>query len=536
MEPSTAKPRPIPPPPVHIPRPPARRVILPPPPPIHAQPVRRALPLPWPRDANLVLLALLIVALALMGWSYFSERHLVTVTVNGQQTLLLTRQTTVRSVLRESGFTWNPEDIIRPALDEPIPADGKIAIRVAMPITIAADGNVLERRTQGTTIAAVLKENDIQLKPSDKVYLDGQLVKANTNLPRDSAAPGRVASPAQNLPPARIAIERAVPISVSDNGLVSTIYTTDHTLGAALHDAGVLVYLGDYISPDLGSPVSAGVSVYIQRSRAAAINVDGHTIKTRTRGATVSDLLSQEGVELAGKDFTDPVPTSPVLDGTTVKVTRVREVYITETQPITFQVRVLPNPDMEIDTRAVTQQGARGAKNRLFKLVYENGKLISRGLEREWIAQPPQDRIINYGTKIVVRDLTMPDGTVIHYWRDIKMLATSYSASTSGKLPTDPYYGRTFLGLEAGKGIVAVDPRIISLRSSVYVPGYGLGLAGDTGGLIKGRHIDLGYSDSELGSVSWYRWIDVYLLTPVPPANQINYSLPDLPVDRTRGQ
>jgi hypothetical protein len=25
--------------------------------------------------------------------------------------------------------------------------------------------------------------------------------------------------------------------------------------------------------------------------------------------------------------------------------------------------------------------------------------------------------------------------------------------------------------------------------------------------------------------VLWYRWVDVYLLTPVPPADQINYIL-----------
>jgi len=73
-------------------------------------------------------------------------------------------------------------------------------------------------------------------------------------------------------------------------------------------------------------------------------------------------------------------------------------------------------------------------------------------------------------------------------------------------------------------GIVAVDPRVINLRSEVYVPGYGVGLAGDTGGAIKGKRIDLGYDDDNLKL--WYRWVDVYLLTPVPPASRIDYTLP----------
>jgi 3D (Asp-Asp-Asp) domain-containing protein len=101
------------------------------------------------------------------------------------------------------------------------------------------------------------------------------------------------------------------------------------------------------------------------------------------------------------------------------------------------------------------------------------------------------------------------------------MLATSYSASTAGVSPTNPWYGRTATGMQMRNGIVAVDPRVIDLRSKVYVPGYGVGIAGDTGGAIKGRRIDLGYADEDL--VLWYRRVDVYLLTPVPAV--IDYRL-----------
>jgi 3D (Asp-Asp-Asp) domain-containing protein len=80
------------------------------------------------------------------------------------------------------------------------------------------------------------------------------------------------------------------------------------------------------------------------------------------------------------------------------------------------------------------------------------------------------------------------------------------------------------------KGIVAVDPSVIPLRSKVYVPGYGVGIAGDTGGSIKGRHIDLGYDEDNL--VLWYRWVDVYLLDPPPPRSQIRWVLPNWPVER----
>jgi hypothetical protein len=61
----------------------------------------------------------------------------------------------------------------------------------------------------------------------------------------------------------------------------------------------------------------------------------------------------------------------------------------------------------------------------------------------------------------------------------------------------------------------------------VYVPGYGPGAAADTGGAIKGRRIDLCYDDDNL--VLWKKWVDVYLLEPVPPSATINWLLPSYP-------
>lgn len=51
--------------------------------------------------------------------------------------------------------------------------------------------------------------------------------------------------------------------------------------------------------------------------------------------------------------------------------------------------------------------------------------------------------------------------------------------------------GRTASGLPVGPGVVAVDPRLIPLGTRLFIPGYGPGIAADTGSAIKGRIIDL---------------------------------------------
>ena len=51
--------------------------------------------------------------------------------------------------------------------------------------------------------------------------------------------------------------------------------------------------------------------------------------------------------------------------------------------------------------------------------------------------------------------------------------------------------GTTATGLPVGPGIVAVDPTVIPLGTRMTIPGYGEGVAADTGGAVKGAHIDV---------------------------------------------
>jgi 3D (Asp-Asp-Asp) domain-containing protein len=64
--------------------------------------------------------------------------------------------------------------------------------------------------------------------------------------------------------------------------------------------------------------------------------------------------------------------------------------------------------------------------------------------------------------------------------------------------------GRTASGLPCAKGVVAVDPRLISLGTQMYVPGYGKAIAADVGTAIKGRIIDL-WMPTDAAARKWGR-------------------------------
>lgn len=51
--------------------------------------------------------------------------------------------------------------------------------------------------------------------------------------------------------------------------------------------------------------------------------------------------------------------------------------------------------------------------------------------------------------------------------------------------------GTTAGGIPVAPGVIAVDPRVIPLGTRLWIPGYGQGIAADTGGDIKGNTIDV---------------------------------------------
>jgi 3D (Asp-Asp-Asp) domain-containing protein len=297
-------------------------------------------------------------------------------------------------------------------------------------------------------------------------------------------------------------------------------------LGEALRQEGIHLYLGDHVEPSLSSPISAGMQVFIERSKPVTIQVDGCLIKTRTPGDTVSEALAQEGVTLLGKDYTEPSVDAPIVGDVAIRVVRVREETVVEQDPISFETVWQPDPTLELDHQRLDQEGEDGVTKRRICVVYEDGQEVKRGLEAEWVDREPQNKVIAYGTKIVLREVETTEGRRT-YWRKFRALATSYTAATSGKSPDHPEYGLTRLGWQMRGGIVAVDPRVINLKTELYVPGYGVGVAADTGGKVRGRHVDLGYEEDELKL--WYEWVDVYLLAPSPPTNQIRWVLPSWP-------
>ena len=64
--------------------------------------------------------------------------------------------------------------------------------------------------------------------------------------------------------------------------------------------------------------------------------------------------------------------------------------------------------------------------------------------------------------------------------------------------------GRTATGIPTAPGVVAVDPSVIPLGTRLTIPGYGDGIAADTGGAVQGNTIDVWFP-THAQALAWGR-------------------------------
>lgn len=428
----------------------------------------------------------------------------VTVMIGDEASQVETRAKTVDDVLRELSLTINDGDTVSPIPETPVTAGLVIRITRARDVTLIIDDQPQAIRTLFTNPLDILNEAGLSVGEKDRVWVDG----TQTNMVDMLGWP---------VPATTISLRHAITVQLDDDGRESSILTASTTVGEALFEAGVTLYLADTVTPDINAPVVAGQQISIRRSSPVSIVADGVTLETRAQGATVGDGLAAAGVVLMGMDYAIPDETSSLQPGMLIRVIRVTEEVIQEQQTIPFETVYQGDPAIELDQVAVAQEGQNGISKINIRVHYENGIEINRQQESSVVAVEPLNRIISYGTNIVLRTIDTPDGPR-EYWRHIRMYATSYHPAALGG------DNITATGRVLTKGIVGIDPTVIPYGTELFVTGYGVGIAADTGGPRSTRlWIDLGYDDANW--ISWSKTVDVYLLTPVPP--QIDYMLPD---------
>ena len=207
--------------------------------------------------------------------------HAIVVYVDGVDETVGTHRHTVADLILDLEIDLRPQDRVTPNLDSQLRAVTRIEIERARPYQILVDGRTVFIASWHNTPRRVLDDAGIMIDKYDEVLVVGSPVGLDEELPRPSQRAARSVYQGGHewsrieMNSLQLVVSRAVPITVDDSGIPFTVRTTAHTVGEALRQAEITIFLGDRVEPDLGSEVSTGLRVAIERSTPLTLHADG---------------------------------------------------------------------------------------------------------------------------------------------------------------------------------------------------------------------------------------------------------------------
>lgn len=298
-------------------------------------------------------------------------------------------------------------------------------------------------------------------------------------------------------------------VQIQDDGLIFNTKIYSNTVKDALSETGIDLREYDEISCNLESRVKDIPVISIKRAKAVIVNVDGSATRVYTTADTVGEVIDELAITEDNSKYVITDRNTEVTENLIISVVTASFEEAYERSEIPFDTVKRENNRLLNGTTKVVTKGENGIKKYTYRVIKNGDTELSRQLVSESIEKEPVTQIVEYGTYVPAKveapaekkstgGVTSRDGGM-RYSRVIDVSATAYDISfeSTGKRPGDRGYGITATGMQAKRGVIAVDPSVIPLGSRVYIesldgyPDYGYAVAGDTGGAIKGNKIDL---------------------------------------------
>lgn len=278
---------------------------------------------------------------------------------------------------------------------------------------------------------------------------------------------------------------------------VNTLYSSSNSV---LLQAGIVLGPQDEyrLSTD---KLMNGTTIEVFRAVPVTVIYQGKSQVVTTGKPTVGEVTQSLGI--VGEDIKlEPDGTTRVATGMQITAITLSEKLVERQVAEPFAVIRKPDGNLEKGVEEVIEVGQDGVKTITVKVHFADGKQIAEETVDEKITETPKPKVIKVGT----RDTVETSRGAMRFSRSTYMEASAY-------LPTDGSgAGITATGIPARRGIVAVDPDVIPLGTRLYVAGYGLALAADTGGAIVGNRIDLCMEGYYEAMRFGHRTVKVYIL------------------------
>jgi 3D (Asp-Asp-Asp) domain-containing protein len=299
-------------------------------------------------------------------------------------------------------------------------------------------------------------------------------------------------------------------VTLLENG-TSTKYTTPAaTVEVFLRERKIAYEAGDFLSVPRDTGIADEMTIEYRAGSAYHVITDGSESVVTLAADTVGDVLKAAHIVLGPFDEVVPAVTERAPADGAVRVTRINMWDETKTKSIPRRTEVRLEATLPPGRSQTLDAGADGVQETTYHFVQRGSDAPVRTLAGSRVARAAKPRVVvrGLGEYEAFRQLAQEgiSTSLSIAGTALRMIATAYIPQCYG------CSGITKIGLPAGHGVVAVDPRVIPLGTKLYIPGYGRAVAGDIGSAIKGGRIDLGFN--HLGDALRFgrREITVYIV------------------------
>ncbi len=296
--------------------------------------------------------------------------------------------------------------------------------------------------------------------------------------------------------------------SKSDIGSVASLRRTNETLTQRIHTATLDLYSLD---AQLGRAHAQLAALQAERERIAReraslrlrldVTRQNARVADRRIAILVRNLYEQQtsdplAIVLGAQSLDDAITTLDDLNRSAQTHQQIAQTSRDARISLTALRRTLEQQDAHV--RANEEAAAR-AEAALVQARGARSALISDLSARRNFAEGQIARIDALAsasaaaTAPAAATASAPGAAVSTGARTITVTATAYSTE-----------GATATGIPAGWGTIAVDPSVIPLGTRLTIPGYGDGVAADTGSAVTGSTIDLWFP-TDRQALAWGR-------------------------------
>ena len=297
-------------------------------------------------------------------------------------------------------------------------------------------------------------------------------------------------------------------ITIVDDNQVSQYETEAQNVQELLQQLEITLGEKDTVEPAVDTEITDNMEITIERWKpTVSLSVDGEIKTQETKAQTVDEFLKSLGINLQEGDEITPSSETSITDGLQIEV-RTKEIKTeVEDRPMGYSTKVVETADMAYGETKVSQEGKNGLKTVTIQREYLGGELVNENVLDVIVKEEPVEEIVLKGTYKANSVTDVFTGESYTYTKVYEMEATAYTISDDG------WSNKTASGMTTFVGMVAVDPNVIPLGTKLYIEGYGIAIAGDTGGAIRGNIVDLFFnSNSECYQFGRKHGLKVYIL------------------------